>query len=337
MKKFFFILSMFLLSAIPACAVDWQIVETNIPNFNLYIDVDSIKQLKDQQYVYAIKYNYSEKIPKVAYLKSDLRSNYIGIIQAEDFDAVSYHPTAVFATPHVFMKPINDNSFLTFTHNYLSDILASNNYIKISDTSDLTANNPDIIYYQTMYNSRVNALIKANKELQAQVDALTQQINEVLNSGNGNIIDSAALQSLIERRSNFQEQIVNNKNDLKIIQGEDGLGGILNHITDELAKGEEAFKADIAFGTTLDEIVTLLENETSTYTSIYKSLYANRFNVNYRNAGIIDTTGGISLIINLAISVVLGLIVGAVVAGIVGYNDTKKDKPKKIKEVELKA
>lgn len=122
MKKFFFILSMFLLSAIPACAVDWQIVETNIPNFNLYIDVDSIKQLKDQQYVYAIKYNYSEKIPKVAYLKSDLRSNYIGIIQAEDFDAVSYHPTAVFATPHVFMKPINDNSFLTFTHNYLSDI-----------------------------------------------------------------------------------------------------------------------------------------------------------------------------------------------------------------------
>ncbi len=244
------------------------------------------------------------------------------------------------ATSYFTLSQIQSNINITlnsYNYNYLSDILASNNYIKISDTSDLTANNPDIIYYQTMYNSRVNALIKANKELQAQVDALTQQINEVLNSGNGNIIDSAALQSLIERRSNFQEQIVNNKNDLKIIQGEDGLGGILNHITDELAKGEEAFKADIAFGTTLDEIVTLLENETSTYTSIYKSLYANRFNVNYRNAGIIDTTGGISLIINLAISVVLGLIVGAVVAGIVGYNDTKKDKPKKIKEVELKA
>lgn len=244
------------------------------------------------------------------------------------------------ATSYFTLSQIQSNINITlnsYNYNYLSDILASNNYIKISDTSDLTANNPDIIYYQTMYNSRVNALLKANEELKAQVDALTQQINEVLNSGNGNIIDSAALQSLIERRSNYQEQIVNNNNNLKIIQGEDGLGGILNHITEELAKGEEAFKADIAFGTTLDEIVTLLENETSTYTSIYKSLYANRFNVNYRNAGIIDTAGGISLIINLAISVVLGLIVGAVVAGIVGYNDTKKDKPKKIKEVELKA
>ena len=244
------------------------------------------------------------------------------------------------ATSYFTLSQIQSNINITlnsYNYNYLSDILDSNNYIKISDTSDLTANNPDIIYYQTMYNSRVNALLKANEELQAQVDALTEQINEVLNSGNGNIIDSAALQTLIERRSNYQEQIVNNNNNLKIIQGEDGLGGILNHITEELAKGEEAFKADIAFGTTLDEIVTLLENATSTYTSIYKSLYANRFNVNYRNAGIIDTTGGISLIINLAISVVLGLIVGAVVAGIVGYNDTKKDKPKKIKEVELKA
>ena len=245
------------------------------------------------------------------------------------------------ATSYFTLSQIQSNINITlnsYNYNYLSDILASKNYIKISDTSDLTANNPDIIYYQTMYNSRVNALEKANEELQAQVDALTQQINEVLNSGTGtNIIDSAALQSLIERRSNYQEQIVNNNNNLKIIQGEEGLGGILNHITEELAKGEEAFKEDIAFGTTLEEIVTLLENATNTYTSIYKSLYANRFNVNYRNASIIDTTGGISLIINLAISVVLGLIVGAVVAGIVGYNDTKKDKPKKIKEVELKA
>lgn len=133
MKKNVLVLSTLLLAVIPACAVDWQPVETNIPNFNLYIDVDSIKSLKDKEYVYAIKYNNTNEPEKVAYIKSNLYNNYIGIIQAGDFEENSYRPAVVLAAPHVFMKPINDNSFLTFTHKYLTNMSGTN--VKTAESS----------------------------------------------------------------------------------------------------------------------------------------------------------------------------------------------------------
>ena len=102
MKKCFLVLSTLLMSVIPACAVDWQVVETTIPNFNLYIDMDSVKPIKDKEYVYAIKYNFTGKPEKVAYIKSDFYENYIGIIQAGDFETDSYRPMAVLDNPHVF-------------------------------------------------------------------------------------------------------------------------------------------------------------------------------------------------------------------------------------------
>ncbi len=122
MKKCFLVLSTLLMSVIPACAVDWQVVETTIPNFNLYIDMDSVKPIKDKEYVYAIKYNFTGKPEKVAYIKSDFYENYIGIIQAGDFETDSYRPMAVLDNPHVFMKPIKDDSFLMFTHKYVADL-----------------------------------------------------------------------------------------------------------------------------------------------------------------------------------------------------------------------
>lgn len=122
MKKIFFLLATLLMSMLPACAVNWQAVDTNIPNFNLYIDVDSIKGISDQEFLYAIKYNVDGKPEKVAFIKSDLSDNYIGVIEAGDFEEENYRPAAVFATPHVFMKLIDDDSFLTFTHKYLASM-----------------------------------------------------------------------------------------------------------------------------------------------------------------------------------------------------------------------
>ena len=137
MKKSFLVLATLLMSVIPVGAVDWQAVETNIPNFNLYIDMDSIKSLNDKEYLYAIKYGFADNPEKVAYMKSDLDTNYIGVIRSGDFEKENYNPAPIFATPHVFMKPINDSSFLTFTHKYVADLSESG--IKSADSGTVTS------------------------------------------------------------------------------------------------------------------------------------------------------------------------------------------------------
>lgn len=129
MKKFFLVISSLLIIIAPAKAVNWQPVDTNIPNFSLYIDQDSIKQINAQEYVYAIKYNSANNPEKVAYLKSNASDNYIGVIQAGDFEQKTYRPMAVLHNPMVFMKPINDDSFLTFPHKYVLNMFANNNQI----------------------------------------------------------------------------------------------------------------------------------------------------------------------------------------------------------------
>ncbi len=131
MKKTLLILSVLLMSVMRVNAADWQVIDTNIPNFNLYIDADSIKSVKGQQYVYAIKYNYTNKPEKVVYVKSDLSNNHIGVIEAGDFEMDSYAPNIVLTNAHVFMKPINDDSFLTLAHKYLTTMSGTN-----SETAD---------------------------------------------------------------------------------------------------------------------------------------------------------------------------------------------------------
>ncbi len=198
-----------------------------------------------------------------------------------------------------------------YNYNYLEDIVEANMYVKINGVEDKEAIN----YYNTLYENRKKALSYQNLNIDKQLNNLNSQINEIIGSTSGTqLVDLSVIQGLIDQRAALIAQQTENNIQLENI--EEMLKMINNPDND--------FADDIAFGTRLEELRQLISEETKTYTSIYVELY-NRINeVNYRQAAILDTTGGISLIINAAISVILGLIVGAVVAGVVGYNSTKK-------------
>ncbi len=122
MKKRFLLLMFLLLAGISVNAEDWTPVDTNYSNFYLYVDKDSIKNVSPQEYLYAIKFQSGDQIEKVAYLKSNIKTNYLGIIRSEIYNKDNYHPKSYFANAHVFMKPIDNDSFLVYSHNYISKL-----------------------------------------------------------------------------------------------------------------------------------------------------------------------------------------------------------------------
>lgn len=117
MKKFL-VLSALFLGSLCAYSADWQWIETDIRGFNLYLDRDSIKYSGDN-ILYAIRYGYSGKQQKVAYIKTDATKNYIGVITSADYSPETYRPKTILLNPHVFMKPVNPDSFLFPPHRYL--------------------------------------------------------------------------------------------------------------------------------------------------------------------------------------------------------------------------
>ena len=117
MKKL--LLSIVLLMAVlPAYAVNWEMIDTDVPNLDLYIDTDSIVYINNSECYYAIRYKEGNKPEKYAYLKSNSETNYIGVIRTGDAKVDAYKPQIVFNNPHVFMKPVNTNSFLSYVHEY---------------------------------------------------------------------------------------------------------------------------------------------------------------------------------------------------------------------------
>ena len=108
----------FLMTILPASAVNWEMIDTDIPNLDLYIDTDSIIYANNSEYYYAIKYKEGDKPEKYAYLKSNSETNRIGVIQTGETAVDTYKPQVVFNNPHVFMKPVNANSFLSHAHEY---------------------------------------------------------------------------------------------------------------------------------------------------------------------------------------------------------------------------
>ena len=127
MKKIFLLFMLLIMSCTVTYAVDWQAVDTNSANLNLYVDRDSVKNINPDEYVYAIKYRLASKPEQVAYIKSSFNNNYIGIIQTGLFDVSEYRPLAVFANPRAFMKPVNKDSFLNYAHNYVAELTSSSN------------------------------------------------------------------------------------------------------------------------------------------------------------------------------------------------------------------
>lgn len=125
MKKKILLFIILLTSAISANAADWQQINTDIPNFSMYIDKDTVKYINPQECLYAIKFQSAQRPEKVVYLKSNSYTNYLGVIRSEEFDENNYRPKAVFANVHVYMKPVDTDSFLVYAHKYVSRLIPS--------------------------------------------------------------------------------------------------------------------------------------------------------------------------------------------------------------------
>lgn len=127
MKKSLLLLIFLLMSGSVVKAVDWIPVDTNDSTFYLYVDTDSIKNVSPQEYLYAIKFQKGDGYEKVAYIKSNFKNNYVGIIKSEVFNEDNYRPRVVFANAHVYMKPVDSDSFLVLAHNYVSGLYTQEN------------------------------------------------------------------------------------------------------------------------------------------------------------------------------------------------------------------
>lgn len=117
MKKILFVGAL-LLSVMPVCAADWQFIDTENPNINMFIDTDSVRQTGAQEYVYAVRYQIGNDTEKVVYLKSDYGKNLMGVITQQDYDENNYNPNRVLSDYHVFMKPFRENTLLSYAHKY---------------------------------------------------------------------------------------------------------------------------------------------------------------------------------------------------------------------------
>ena len=117
MKKSLFVIIALLLSTLCSHAVNWQEIQTGDSNLSLYVDTDTIKQINATECVYAIRFRVGNAPEKVAYIKSNSEKNYIGIIQSGDFESDKYCPIAIFQRPYALMKPLNENTILSYAHN----------------------------------------------------------------------------------------------------------------------------------------------------------------------------------------------------------------------------
>lgn len=150
MKKSILLLMIMMLSGVCVNAVDWQPVSTNNPGIDLYIDLDSIQKISNNECLYAIKYSVDGAEDKVAYIKSDSKTGYLGIINSGDYEADKYKPNAVFSEPHVFMKPISEGSFLKFPHDFVIAMTSGNVVAKnrIDGSNYSSANEIPVSYYK---------------------------------------------------------------------------------------------------------------------------------------------------------------------------------------------
>lgn len=120
-KIFLLLMTMALFSCGYCSAIDWQSIDTDSVNLNLYVDRDSVKNINPGEYLYAIKYRVGYKPEQVAYIRSNFNNDHIGIIQVNSYNINEYRPQAVFANPRVFMKPVAQESFLVYAHRWVSN------------------------------------------------------------------------------------------------------------------------------------------------------------------------------------------------------------------------
>lgn len=131
MKKFLMSIAL-LMSVLPVSAVNWEMVDTDYPDLSLYVDTDSLMYLNNNECYYAIRFKEGTKPEKIAYLKSNTATNYIGVISTAEYGVDAYRPQTVFRNAHVFMKPVSQNSFLSYVHEYTMAWQSSDNLAQTS-------------------------------------------------------------------------------------------------------------------------------------------------------------------------------------------------------------
>lgn len=135
MKKI--LLSMvILMSALSANAIDWQMVDSKVPGIDVYVDMDSIRNINNNEYYYSLRYNVLGQPEKIVYIKANAEKETLGIIQSGDYEADNYRPNYVFAKPHAYMKPVEENSFLYYVNDYVASITLKNIAKQNEDLSD---------------------------------------------------------------------------------------------------------------------------------------------------------------------------------------------------------
>ena len=122
MKKLLLLSAIMLLPALSANAVNWQYVDTGIPNIDVFVDVDTIKAINHNEYYYALKYQVLGQKEKIAYIKANSKEKTLGIIESGDYREDKYRPVAVFDTPHALMKPIKKDTFLFYANDYAASV-----------------------------------------------------------------------------------------------------------------------------------------------------------------------------------------------------------------------
>lgn len=246
----------------------------------------------------------------------------------ELFGAYAYieNPSETATTPDTISSKITDLTryFNSVNINALSAEATEKHYLKGS-----AENEENVV--QEVYNS-LRSLLDTYNSNQQLVNQLTKQFNELYQNNNIIISSPNDLQTKIE---NLVTQNVSIKAQITSLAPKIGYTFTdYNSETNTPAKIEETGEPtyvfpDKSYTDKVDNFslkVTEYTNELKEATKYVSSTYSN---IVFTYPNIIEKTGGLSIILNLAISFVVAVILACVVAGIKGHIDMQKEKANK--------
>lgn len=170
MKKSILLIAVMLFSGLCANAANWQPMYTDFPGLSMYVDMDSFKPINNDECYYAVKYVLNNNPEKIVYLKSNVRTNYLGIITTDTFTEGRYRPNATFADPHVYMKPLNENSFLKSAHAYVATLMPEE--VKVANK-----NFPAVSHHAAGENTYVSYNANFDRDIQGYVAVASELLN----------------------------------------------------------------------------------------------------------------------------------------------------------------
>lgn len=134
MKKNILLALVLLLTCGYASAEDWQEIDSRPHNVRVYVDMDSIRTGRnDHELLYAARYTVPGETEKLIYLRTDTKTNQLGIIDVDEVANTEYRPIRKLTNPRAFMKDIDESFFLKPLHDYISALSMNEDFIKNSN------------------------------------------------------------------------------------------------------------------------------------------------------------------------------------------------------------